>query len=174
MVRETEADVLLEMPNGTVMFERRADGRRRVWLLKALEVARIDKNHHRIWLCECRCGNRVEVYATRLKSGRATDCGCASGDGRKRDEHGRYAMAGYAEHIAAVRADMEAGLVEAAVEDGVLVVADRSGRHERFLTDQYRWTDYRRVGDCGRWEASLASFYSGDRQRTQDIFGLTV
>ncbi len=64
---------------------------RRFGLLKTIEVVRVDKNHHRIWLCECKCGNKVEVYATRLKSGLATDCGCVSGGGRKRDEHGRFA-----------------------------------------------------------------------------------
>lgn len=71
-------------------YKHNIKGRRFGWL-KVLEVSRLDKNHHRIWLCECRCGNRVEVYATRLKSGRATDCGCQSSDGRTRDEHGRFA-----------------------------------------------------------------------------------
>lgn len=48
---------------------------RRFGDLKVIEVARLDKNHHRIWLCECRCGRKVEVYATRLKTGKATCCG---------------------------------------------------------------------------------------------------
>lgn len=154
-------------------YRQNIKGRRFGWL-KAIEVARIDKNHHHIWLCKCRCGNLVEVYATRLKSGLATDCGCASGDGRRRDKHGRYAMAGYAEHIAAIKADMESGLVRAYVENDVLTVVDSSGRHERFLTAQFRWTDYQRTRNNGRWEASLKTFHSGDRQRTLDIFGISI
>lgn len=59
-----------------------------------LEVVElIDKrNHHTRWLCKCNvCGNTKIEWATRLTSGRAKDCGCLSGDGRCRDERGRFA-----------------------------------------------------------------------------------
>lgn len=60
--------------------------------LEVLEVARVDGHHHYLWLCRCRaCGRETVEWATRLTSGRATDCGCLSGDERERDELGRYA-----------------------------------------------------------------------------------
>lgn len=50
------------------------------------------RKHHTRWLCECHaCGGSKVEWATRLTSGRAVDCGCASEDGRERDELGRFA-----------------------------------------------------------------------------------
>ena len=60
--------------------------------LVAVELARVSPNHHHVWLCRCQiCGATKTEWATRLTSGRAVDCGCASGDGRERDELGRFA-----------------------------------------------------------------------------------
>ena len=60
--------------------------------LVAVELVRTSPNHHHIWLCACQlCGNTKTEWATRLTSGRATDCGCRSGDRRERDALGRFA-----------------------------------------------------------------------------------
>lgn len=59
--------------------------------LEVKEPAGVAK-HHTKWLCECHaCGGAKVEWSTRLTSGRAVDCGCRSGDGRERDELGRFA-----------------------------------------------------------------------------------
>lgn len=51
--------------------------------LQVVESAGTAK-HHTKWLCECKaCGSTKVEWATRLTSGKAQDCGCLSGDGRK-------------------------------------------------------------------------------------------
>ena len=58
--------------------------------LQVVESAGTAK-HHAKWLCECKaCGSTKVEWATRLTSGKAQDCGCLSGDGRNRDDLGRF------------------------------------------------------------------------------------
>lgn len=58
--------------------------------LRVIEKAGVAK-HHTKWLCECKaCGSTKVEWATRLTSGKAQDCGCLSGDGRNRDDLGRF------------------------------------------------------------------------------------
>lgn len=58
--------------------------------LQVVESAGTAK-HHTKWLCECKaCGSTKVEWATRLTSGKAQDCGCLSGDGRNRDDLGRF------------------------------------------------------------------------------------
>lgn len=45
---------------------------------------------NRKWLCRCSCGKMTVEWGTRLTSGKATHCGCR-GDGRPRDDKGRFA-----------------------------------------------------------------------------------
>ncbi len=44
--------------------------------LTALEHRGSAKGWNAIWLCECKCGNRIEALACNLKSGNSTSCGC--------------------------------------------------------------------------------------------------
>lgn len=48
---------------------------RRFGKLMALEFAGIT-NKKTLWRCQCDCGNEVIAYATNLKSGHASSCGC--------------------------------------------------------------------------------------------------
>lgn len=36
----------------------------------------LDNRNQVIWLCECECGNLIEVITTRLRSGNVKSCGC--------------------------------------------------------------------------------------------------
>ena len=36
------------------------------------------KNGHAKWVCECSCGNSTVVFASNLKSGHTTSCGCVN------------------------------------------------------------------------------------------------
>lgn len=38
----------------------------------------LTKHRHRLWLCECTCGNTVKVTTPRLTAGLKTNCGCKS------------------------------------------------------------------------------------------------
>ena len=33
-----------------------------------------------MWLCECKCGNKIEVYITYLTTGETKSCGCLKRD----------------------------------------------------------------------------------------------
>jgi len=44
--------------------------------LTTIKVVGKSKNGTKIWLCQCECGNTVEIPTSRLKSGRAKSCGC--------------------------------------------------------------------------------------------------
>lgn len=39
-----------------------------------------NKNKKVMWLCECSCGNKVEVSGSNLKNGRVKSCGCLRGN----------------------------------------------------------------------------------------------
>lgn len=45
--------------------------------LKVIERVE-DKNHKRMWLCECECGNRIIVCTGDLRNGHTKSCGCLS------------------------------------------------------------------------------------------------
>lgn len=44
--------------------------------LTARRIVGSSKNNTLIWLCECSCGNFVEVKSTDLRSSKKTHCGC--------------------------------------------------------------------------------------------------
>lgn len=46
--------------------------------LKVITEAEKSKFGERRWICECKCGKKVNVGASRLKSGKTKSCGCAS------------------------------------------------------------------------------------------------
>lgn len=45
-------------------------------MLTVREFLRIDEEHGAIWLCDCECGNTVEVSSRRLSSKNTKSCGC--------------------------------------------------------------------------------------------------
>lgn len=47
--------------------------------LKVLSISENKKNGNRMWLCECECGNKIEVKGSSLNSG-TKSCGCLSVD----------------------------------------------------------------------------------------------
>ena len=50
--------------------------------LTVKKFAGYDKFKHKIWLCECACGNTVKVATYKLTSAGKTHCGCKSTKGR--------------------------------------------------------------------------------------------
>lgn len=59
--------------------------------LTVLKRSGTSPNGHIIWLCACRCGNKTEVFATNLRRGLTTSCGCLHREvtSRRRKSHGR-------------------------------------------------------------------------------------
>jgi hypothetical protein len=57
------------------------------------------KNSFVVWLCECACGNSVEVTSNNLRKGKTKSCGCLIGDVliARNTTHG---MSGTPEHLA--------------------------------------------------------------------------
>lgn len=43
-----------------------------------------ENNTHRFWLCQCDCGNKIEVQGTYLRKGTARHCGCESSAGEQK------------------------------------------------------------------------------------------
>lgn len=44
--------------------------------LKVIQKGKIDKNGHRYWICQCDCGNIVEINGDNLRRGLTQSCGC--------------------------------------------------------------------------------------------------
>lgn len=44
--------------------------------LKVIRKGKIDKNGHRYWICQCDCGNIVEINGDNLRRGLTQSCGC--------------------------------------------------------------------------------------------------
>ncbi len=53
--------------------------------LIAIEYTGKIKSHSAIWLCQCDCGNTVEVKVNRLSSGAIQSCGCLKSESRIKD-----------------------------------------------------------------------------------------
>ena len=45
--------------------------------LTAVSFSHVDKYTHRMWLCECECGNFITTRAYDLKRGKVKSCGCS-------------------------------------------------------------------------------------------------
>jgi hypothetical protein len=54
--------------------------------LTTIKIVGKSKNGTKLWLCQCECGNTVEIPTSRLKNGRAKSCGCY----RKRKKNHRW------------------------------------------------------------------------------------
>jgi hypothetical protein len=57
--------------------------------LKAVRYTGKIKNHSAVWLCQCDCGNTVEVKANALTSGAVQSCGCLRSESRIKDLTGQ-------------------------------------------------------------------------------------
>jgi len=59
--------------------------------LTVLEEAGIDSSKHKLWKCQCDCGNIITARGSRLRNGEKQDCGCMKRRGGFIDETGnRY------------------------------------------------------------------------------------
>ena len=58
--------------------------------LLVIEEAGIDSSKHRMWRCQCDCGNIIEVRGAKLRSGDKTDCGCVKKHGFVDETNNRY------------------------------------------------------------------------------------
>ena len=58
--------------------------------LLVIEEAGIDSSKHRMWRCQCDCGNIIEVRGAKLRSGDKTDCGCVKKHGFVDETDNRY------------------------------------------------------------------------------------
>jgi len=52
--------------------------------LVAIEKTGKKQNNSQVWICECDCGNKVEVSAGNLTSGKTNSCGCLLDESRKK------------------------------------------------------------------------------------------
>jgi hypothetical protein len=60
----------------------------RLTVIKRSLKKRSEKETHVYWVCECECGNVLDVRGSRLKSGRTKSCGCLRHDTRPALTHG--------------------------------------------------------------------------------------
>ena len=58
--------------------------------LLVIEEAGIDSSKHKMWRCQCDCGNIIEVRGAKLRSGDKTDCGCVKKHGFIDETDNRY------------------------------------------------------------------------------------
>lgn len=58
--------------------------------LLVIEEAGIDSSKHKMWRCQCDCGNIIEVRGAKLRSGDKTDCGCVKKHGFIDETNNRY------------------------------------------------------------------------------------
>ena len=58
--------------------------------LLVIEEAGIDSSKHKVWRCQCDCGNIIEVRGAKLRSGDKTDCGCVKKHGFIDETNNRY------------------------------------------------------------------------------------
>lgn len=59
--------------------------------LLVIEQGGIDTSRHKMWRCQCDCGNIVEVAGSNLRQGTIRSCGCSRGGTNAVDETGnRY------------------------------------------------------------------------------------
>lgn len=59
-------------------------------LLTALECVGKDSSGHKVWKCQCKCGNIINVRSSRLTSLEKTDCGCIKKHGFVDETGKRY------------------------------------------------------------------------------------
>lgn len=53
--------------------------------LTVIELAGKNNYNQAIWLCECECGEKTEVFAGNLRRNRTKSCGCLNDEYRKKD-----------------------------------------------------------------------------------------
>ena len=58
--------------------------------LTVLERIGTAKNGQPIWKCKCICGNTIEVYGNKLRSGTKTHCGCQLHKNTKNEIGNKY------------------------------------------------------------------------------------
>lgn len=58
--------------------------------LLVIEEAGIDSSKHKMWRCQCDCGNIIEVRGAKLRNGDKTDCGCVKKHGFINETNNRY------------------------------------------------------------------------------------
>lgn len=54
-------------------------------VVKLIEIKKIGKNFHQVWLCKCNCGGYMEVTTSNLNRGGVSSCGCKKNAIRNRD-----------------------------------------------------------------------------------------
>lgn len=57
-----------------------------------LEFISIRKDRSALWLCECECGKKIKVPASRVKNGYIRSCGCLREEWRKSKECGKQSV----------------------------------------------------------------------------------
>lgn len=78
--------------------------------LTALHITGRDKRKNVVWLCQCKCGNTIEVPATQLLSGNTLSCGCL-----------------YREHLSRANKHIENTNLRQALKDEIINTNSKSG-----------------------------------------------
>ena len=55
--------------------------------LTAINYSKTDERGNAIWLCECECGNHIEVSGINLRKGHTRSCGCIKSFGEAKIQH---------------------------------------------------------------------------------------
>jgi hypothetical protein len=109
--------------------------------LTVIEFSRKNVHRHAYWVCECECGNKVDVNASHLKSGHTRSCGCFNfkSFSLKRTKHKPHGMSGSPEH------KTWRGMIKRCTNPNAINYKNYGGRG---------------ITVCDRWLNSFENFYA--------------
>ncbi len=81
---------------------------------------------------------------------------------------------GYHDSLNSLKNDVANGFVTAKVENGELVIEGDTYRHKNFLKGEYKGTGIHWDKDRKAWAVSVDSLYRGDKERTEEFFGIEI
>ena len=136
-----------------------------VGYLTALEPTEKRNRKDIVWLCQCRCGNIVELPATRLLCGNTRSCGCLLKDHLERANK-------YIENTS-LRKALDETVENAKSKSGYVGVAAKRGKWQAHITykgKRYSLGTYTRIEDAVAARARAKEWVKADAQKMLELY----